>query len=45
VDELEARLGKPVVTSNQAMVWQALRRLGAAPAKRCGRLISALEDA
>lgn len=28
VVELEARLGKPVVTSNQAMVWRCMRHLG-----------------
>ena len=28
VDELERRLGKPVVVSNQAMIWDCLRLLG-----------------
>lgn len=28
VEELEQRLGRPVVTSNQATLWSALRRLG-----------------
>ena len=28
VEELESRLGKPVVTSNQAMFWHALRLAG-----------------
>lgn len=28
VEELERRLGKPVVTSNQAMVWRCMRHLG-----------------
>ncbi|SLN61886.1 Maleate isomerase [Roseovarius albus] len=28
VEALEARLGKPVVTSNQAMVWRCMRHLG-----------------
>jgi maleate isomerase len=28
VEELEARLGRPVVTSNQAMVWRCMRHLG-----------------
>lgn len=28
IDELEEELGRPVVTSNQAMVWQALRLAG-----------------
>lgn len=27
VEELEARLGKPVITSNQAMVWRCMRHL------------------
>jgi maleate isomerase len=28
IDALEQRTGKPVVTSNQAMIWTALRALG-----------------
>jgi maleate isomerase len=28
VAQLEARLGKPVITSNQAMVWRCMRHLG-----------------
>ena len=28
IEELEARLGRPVVTSNQAVIWDALRLLG-----------------
>jgi maleate isomerase len=28
IEELESRLGRPVVTSNQAMVWHALRLVG-----------------
>ncbi len=28
VEELERRLGKPVVTSNQAMVWRCMKHLG-----------------
>jgi maleate isomerase len=28
LDSLERRLGKPVVTSNQAGAWAALRRIG-----------------
>ncbi len=28
VDQLEQRLGKPVITSNQAMVWRCMRHLG-----------------
>jgi maleate isomerase len=30
VEELEARLGRPVVTSNQAVVWDTVSRLGLA---------------
>ena len=30
IDELEARTGKPVVTSNQALAWHALRLAGIA---------------
>jgi maleate isomerase len=40
VEELEARLGKPVVTSNQAMAWHALRLAGhAEPVAGFGRLL------
>ncbi len=28
IDELEGRLGKPVITSNQAALWSALRTIG-----------------
>ena len=28
IEELEARLGRPVVTSNQAVIWDALELLG-----------------
>jgi len=33
VPAIEARLGKPVVTSNQAMMYVALKRLGVSPAE------------
>ena len=37
---LEARLGRPVLTSNQAMVWHALRDSGVEPTTgRWGRLM------
>ena len=40
VDELERALGKPVVTSNQAMFWQALRTAGCdLPVSGFGRLL------
>lgn len=39
VERLEAELGLPVVTSNQASLWAALRRLGIATGGiACGRL-------
>lgn len=39
IDELEVKLGKPVVTSNQAMMWDCLRLAGIADRRRdCGRL-------
>jgi maleate cis-trans isomerase len=39
VEELEGRLQKPVVNSNQAVLWAALRRLGiTAPIPGLGRL-------
>jgi maleate isomerase len=39
--EIERRLGRPVVTSNQAVVWAALRRLGRDPAAAgLGRLFA-----
>lgn len=31
IDEIEARLGKPVVSSNQAALWQLLGHVGLAP--------------
>lgn len=42
VEELEARTGKPVVTSNQATIWASLRVLGIdVPIKGHGRLFGA----
>ena len=39
IDELEARLERPVVTSNQAVIWDALRLIGRRETRRCpGRL-------
>jgi maleate cis-trans isomerase len=41
IEELEQRLGKPVVSSNQATLWACLKRLGIAHQdKRLGRLFS-----
>jgi maleate isomerase len=43
VDALERRTGKPVVTSNQATIWAALRALGVTEAARgFGRLFERL---
>jgi len=40
IDALEARIGKPVVTSTQAVLWHALRLAGiAAPISGHGRLL------
>ena len=40
VDALERRTGKPVVTSNQATIWAALRALGLEhPVRGFGRLL------
>jgi maleate cis-trans isomerase len=44
IEELEAALGKPVVSSNQAVLWGAVRRLRArlgndAAMPRLGRLM------
>jgi maleate isomerase len=42
VEELEARLGKPVITSNQTVIWDALERLGWRERRGCpGRLFAA----
>lgn len=41
VDDLEAELGKPVVTSNQAMMFQAVKLLGLTDTGiQCGRLFA-----
>ncbi len=41
IDELEARLDRPVVTSNQSVVWDALRLLGWRDLRGCpGRLFA-----
>ncbi len=43
VDELERRTGKPVVTSNQATVWAAFRKVGVhQPIHRYGKLLERL---
>jgi maleate isomerase len=38
IDSLEARYAVPVLTSNQALLWAALTRLGIQPARSLGRL-------
>ena len=41
IDELESRLDRPVITSNQAVVWDALVRLGWSDRRGCpGRLFA-----
>jgi maleate isomerase len=48
VDELERRLGRPVITSNQTVIWDALTRLGWSDRRGCpGRLFAtpAIADA
>jgi maleate isomerase len=41
IEELEARLARPVVTSNQAVVWDALSLLGWRDRRGCpGRLFA-----
>lgn len=42
VEELEGRLGKPVITSNQTVIWDALERIGWRERRGCpGRLFAA----
>jgi maleate cis-trans isomerase len=44
VEEIERRIGKPVVTSNQAAVWASLRSLGVTePIPGFGQLLRSLE--
>jgi maleate isomerase len=43
IDEIELTLGRPVVTSNQAVIWDALGLLGIADRRNChGRLFETL---
>ena len=43
IEEIEQKLGRPVVTSNQAVVWEALSLLGTADRRNCpGRLFDSL---
>lgn len=46
VDAIERRIGKPVVTSNQATIWAALRKLGISqPIHSFGKLLESLATA
>jgi maleate cis-trans isomerase len=46
VGEIERRIGKPVVTSNQSCIWKAFRAIGlTAPIKGYGKLLENLEAA
>jgi len=43
IDEIEQKLGRPVVTSNQAVIWDALSLLGISDRRNChGRLFDNL---
>src|SRR5579871_3897214 len=43
IDELEQKLDRPVITSNQAVLWDALVRIGHEDVERCpGRLFGAV---
>jgi maleate isomerase len=43
IEEIEARLGRPVVTSNQTVIWQALSQLDWRDRRNCpGRLFATL---
>jgi maleate isomerase len=43
IEDLEQKLGRPVVTSNQVVVWEALSLLGATDRRNCpGRLFATL---
>jgi maleate isomerase len=43
IEEIEQKLGRPVVTSNQSVIWQALSLLGIADRRNChGRLFETL---
>jgi maleate isomerase len=41
IEEAEARLGRPVITSNQAVIWDTLCALGASDCRGPGRLFAA----
>ncbi len=41
IEEIEAKVGKPVVSSNHALFWALLQTVGLSPAARIGRLFAA----
>jgi maleate isomerase len=41
IEEVEARLGRPVITSNQAVIWDTLCALGTSDRRGPGRLFAA----
>jgi maleate isomerase len=44
ISDLESQLGRPIVTSNQAVIWEALRQLDRRDHGRCpGRLFAAAD--
>lgn len=44
IEEIEQKLGRPVVTSNQAVIWEALSLLGITDRRNChGRLFDSLD--
>jgi maleate isomerase len=44
IEEIEQKLDRPVVTSNQAVIWEALSLLGIADRRNCrGRLFDSLD--
>jgi len=44
IEEIEQKLGRPVVTSNQAVIWEALSLLGIGDRRHCcGRLFESLD--
>jgi len=44
IEEIEQKLGRPVVTSNQAVIWEALSLLGINDRRNChGRLFDSLD--
>jgi maleate cis-trans isomerase len=42
--ELEAQLGKPVITHDNALYWRIFKSLGLAPVTEQGSLLSSLKD-